>query len=139
MLRTTPLLLAVVLVGLSSPTLAEQKGGGADGQNTSTSSSNGNQTRIAADPSNVRVAESEKPVAKPVQKPVPKAVQRPAARQVQTSGSQSGLTKARPNLTGSDCRLQGGTVVEPGDDRCGAVGAAYCRLSNGYAQCIEHK
>jgi hypothetical protein len=39
-------------------------------------------------------------------------------------------------LNGSDCRLEGGTVVTPGDDRCGKLGASYCRYPNGNAACL---
>jgi hypothetical protein len=39
-------------------------------------------------------------------------------------------------LNASDCRLDGGTVVVPSDDRCGSVGAAYCRKPNGWAACL---
>jgi hypothetical protein len=39
-------------------------------------------------------------------------------------------------LNGSDCRLEGGTVVTPGDNRCGALGASYCRYPNGNAACL---
>jgi hypothetical protein len=39
-------------------------------------------------------------------------------------------------LNGSDCRLEGGTVVTPGDDRCGSLGASYCRYPNGNAACL---
>jgi hypothetical protein len=38
-------------------------------------------------------------------------------------------------LTSSDCRLAGGTVVVPGDDRCGSLGAAYCRYPDTLAAC----
>jgi hypothetical protein len=44
---------------------------------------------------------------------------------------------AHPNLTSSDCRLGGGTVVIPGDDRCGKLGAAYCKNGPLGDQCIE--
>ncbi len=40
------------------------------------------------------------------------------------------------NLNASDCRLDGGTVVVPSDDRCGSAGAAYCRKPNGWAACL---
>ena len=40
------------------------------------------------------------------------------------------------NLNASDCRLDGGTVVVPSDDRCGSTGAAYCRKPNGWAACL---
>ena len=40
-------------------------------------------------------------------------------------------------LTESDCRLDGGTVVKPGDARCGSFGAVYCRKPNGEAACIN--
>ena len=40
------------------------------------------------------------------------------------------------NLTSSDCRVLGGTVVTPGDDRCG-VGGTYCRFPNTFAMCID--
>jgi hypothetical protein len=42
-------------------------------------------------------------------------------------------------LTESDCRLDGGTVVKPGDDRCGSLGAVYCRKPNGEAACINEQ
>jgi hypothetical protein len=44
---------------------------------------------------------------------------------------------AHANLTSSDCRLGGGTVVVPADDRCGKAGAAYCRNGPLGDQCIE--
>ncbi len=40
-------------------------------------------------------------------------------------------------LTASDCRLGGGTVVVPGDSRCGSLGAAYCRYPDTLAACIN--
>ena len=42
-------------------------------------------------------------------------------------------------LTASDCRLAGGTVVVPGDDRCGSLGAAYCRYPDTLAACITER
>jgi len=42
-------------------------------------------------------------------------------------------------LTSSDCRLAGGTVVVPGDDRCGSLGAAYCRYPDTLAACITER
>jgi hypothetical protein len=42
-------------------------------------------------------------------------------------------------LTESDCRIEGGTVVKPGDDRCGSFGAVYCRKTNGEAACINEQ
>lgn len=39
-------------------------------------------------------------------------------------------------LNASDCRLNGGTVVTPGDDRCGKLGAQYCRYTDGNAACL---
>ena len=42
-------------------------------------------------------------------------------------------------LNASDCRLNGGTVVTPGDDRCGKLGATYCRYSDGNAACITEQ
>ena len=42
-------------------------------------------------------------------------------------------------LNASDCRLDGGTVVVPGDDRCGKMGAAYCRKPNGWAACLTEQ
>ena len=39
----------------------------------------------------------------------------------------------------SDCRLDGGTVVTPSDDRCGKTGAVYCRKPDGVAQCIDEQ
>jgi hypothetical protein len=39
-------------------------------------------------------------------------------------------------LNASDCRLNGGTVVVPGDDRCGSLGAAYCRYPDTMAACL---
>jgi hypothetical protein len=44
---------------------------------------------------------------------------------------------AHTNLTSSDCRLGGGTVVVPADDRCGKAGAAYCKNGPLGDQCIE--
>ena len=44
---------------------------------------------------------------------------------------------AKPNLTSSDCRLGGGTVVTPGDDRCGKLNAPYCKNGPLGDQCIE--
>ena len=41
------------------------------------------------------------------------------------------------DLTSSDCRVLGGTVVTPGDDRCGKIGASYCRFPDTNAMCIE--
>ena len=42
-------------------------------------------------------------------------------------------------LTSSDCRLAGGTVVVPGDDRCGSIGATYCRYPDTNAACITER
>jgi hypothetical protein len=42
-------------------------------------------------------------------------------------------------LNASDCRLNGGTVVTPGDDRCGSFGATYCRYSDGNAACLTEQ
>lgn len=42
-------------------------------------------------------------------------------------------------LNASDCRLNGGTVVTPGDDRCGKLGATYCRYSDGNAACLTEQ
>jgi hypothetical protein len=39
-------------------------------------------------------------------------------------------------LNASDCRLNGGDVITPGDNRCGAAGAAYCRYKDGNAACL---
>lgn len=39
-------------------------------------------------------------------------------------------------LNASDCRLNGGTVVTPGDDRCGKLNAQYCRYADGNAACL---
>jgi hypothetical protein len=47
--------------------------------------------------------------------------------------------KIRPGvmeLNASDCRLEGGTVVTPGADRCGSLGAKSCRYANGNAACL---
>jgi hypothetical protein len=43
---------------------------------------------------------------------------------------------ATANLTSSDCRVLGGTVITPGDDRCGR-GGTYCRFPDTMAMCIE--
>jgi hypothetical protein len=69
------------------------------------------------------------------------AAVRPAVSQrtgTQTIGSRQGI-KVKPNLNESDCRLHGGTVVTPGDNRCGAVGDTFCRFGNGDGQCIDHQ
>ena len=42
-------------------------------------------------------------------------------------------------LNASDCRLDGGTVVVPGDDRCGSLGAPYCRKPDGFAACLTEQ
>ena len=42
-------------------------------------------------------------------------------------------------LTSSDCRLGGGTVVVPPDSRCGSPGAAYCRYPNTLAACLTER
>ena len=39
-------------------------------------------------------------------------------------------------LTSHDCWAVGGTVITPGDDRCG-VGGKYCRLPDTNAICIQ--
>ena len=54
----------------------------------------------------------------------------------------TGVFDATPGaiaLTESDCRLDGGTVVKPGDSRCGSLGAVYCRKANGEAACINEQ
>jgi hypothetical protein len=45
--------------------------------------------------------------------------------------------KGTVDLTSSDCRVLGGTVVVPGDARCGKIGASYCRFPDTNAMCIE--
>jgi hypothetical protein len=60
---------------------------------------------------------------KPVATPAPAPVKKPPG--------------AKPSLTSSDCRLGGGTVVVPGDDRCGTLGAVYCKGGPLGDQCIE--
>lgn len=40
-------------------------------------------------------------------------------------------------LTASDCRILGGTVITPGDDRCGKPNAAYCRFPDTLAMCLS--
>jgi hypothetical protein len=60
---------------------------------------------------------------KPVVTPAPAPVKKPPG--------------ATPSLTSSDCRLGGGTVVIPGDDRCGKLGAPYCKNGPLGDQCIE--
>ena len=39
-------------------------------------------------------------------------------------------------LNASDCRLDGGEVITPGDSRCGKLNAPYCRKANGEAACL---
>ena len=39
-------------------------------------------------------------------------------------------------LNASDCRLNGGDVITPGDARCGSLGASYCRYKDGNAACL---
>jgi len=56
-------------------------------------------------------------------------------KQMAPVGTFSGVME----LTESDCRLDGGTVVKPGDDRCGSLGAVYCRKTNGEAACINEQ
>jgi hypothetical protein len=52
-----------------------------------------------------------------------------------TVGTHGGVME----LNASDCRLNGGTVVTPGDDRCGKTGAQYCRYSDGNAACLTEQ
>lgn len=40
-------------------------------------------------------------------------------------------------LTASDCRILGGKVITPGDDRCGKPNAAYCRFPDTLAMCLS--
>jgi hypothetical protein len=77
-----------------------------------------------------------------------KTIAKPAFKKPITGGAvigpTVGTTVADPtvgggtvvNLNASDCRLDGGTVVVPSDDRCGSVGAPYCRKPDGWAGCL---
>jgi hypothetical protein len=47
-------------------------------------------------------------------------------------------SRIHPALTTSDCKLHSGTVVPVSDGRCGAS-AAYCKYSDGIAQCIDNR
>lgn len=42
-------------------------------------------------------------------------------------------------LSEADCRLNGGIVIKPGDDRCGFAGALYCRKPDGEAACLTER
>ena len=54
-----------------------------------------------------------------------------------TTGGTFGTTGGGTSqLTSSDCWAVGGTVITPGDDRCG-VGGKYCRLPDTNAICIQ--
>jgi hypothetical protein len=59
------------------------------------------------------------------------------------TGNASGGLAHRPGgvmgLNASDCRLDGGEVVTPGDARCGKMGAPYCRKKNGEAACLTEQ
>jgi hypothetical protein len=60
-----------------------------------------------------------------------------------TGGNATGGITHRPNgvmgLNASDCRLDGGEVIVPGDARCGKEGAPYCRKKNGEAACLTEQ
>jgi hypothetical protein len=60
-----------------------------------------------------------------------------------TGGNTTGGMTQRPNsvmgLNASDCRLDGGEVITPGDARCGKMGAPYCRKKNGEAACLTEQ
>ncbi len=68
--------------------------------------------------------------------------------QVGATGATVGADKPNPGkpvkgknpgvsaLTTSDCRILGGTVITPGDDRCGKLGTPYCRFPDTMAMCI---
>ena len=55
-----------------------------------------------------------------------------------TTGGTLGTTGGTSQLTSGDCWAVGGTVITPGDDRCG-VGGKYCRLPDTNAICIQEK
>jgi len=74
-------------------------------------------------------------VAAEAEKPATGAAPKTSVEQVGTQKSGG----AKPNLTESDCRNLGGTVVQPNDDRCGAMNATYCRTNDGNAACIDHQ
>lgn len=60
---------------------------------------------------------------------------------VDPGGATGGLSK-QPGvmeLNASDCRLNGGEVITPGDARCGKLGASYCRYSDGNAACLTEQ
>jgi hypothetical protein len=58
-------------------------------------------------------------------------------------GNTTGGMTHRPTgvmgLNASDCRLDGGEVITPGDARCGKMGAPYCRKKNGEAACLTEQ
>ena len=60
-----------------------------------------------------------------------------------TGGGATGGLTHRPSgvmgLNASDCRLDGGEVITPGDARCGKMGAPYCRKKNGEAACLTEQ
>jgi len=53
----------------------------------------------------------------------------------QTVGPRAGVAA----LSEADCRLNGGIVIKPGDDRCGFTGAMYCRKPDGEAACLTER
>jgi len=54
-----------------------------------------------------------------------------------TTGGTFGTTGGGVSqLTSHDCWAVGGTVITPGDDRCG-VGGKYCRMPDTNAICIQ--
>ena len=62
--------------------------------------------------------------------------------QVKPVGPTGGVKGTHPGvveLNASDCRLDGGKVIVPGDNRCGKLNAPYCRKPNGEAACLTEQ
>ena len=58
-----------------------------------------------------------------------------------TGGVTGGLGK-QPGVieyNESDCRIDGGEVVTPGDSRCGSLGAKFCRGKDGVSRCLTEQ
>lgn len=69
---------------------------------------------------------------------------RPAAKRTTLPAGAAGGQVVGPKagvaaLSEADCRLNGGIVIKPGDDRCGSVGALYCRKPDGDAACLTER
>lgn len=78
------------------------------------------------------VPQPKAPSAPAVTRPVAPAKPALPTAGVRATGGKAGVSQ----LTASDCRKVGGTVVNAGDNRCG-TSRMYCRMPDTNAVCIE--